>query len=570
MSRRRAPRRNTHRERFERPVVMLGGATAFNTDPADLDPVELVRELKRFPQFLAPLRAHAAELAHEDGRARRPGDWTLLYLAYVFSGETALQKFLRKWRSSAVWEEAGFQGWRPDYNTVWLRFDELEKSDAFEAFRAAGDLCVRQARRHDERVGRDAAVDATAFEAHARLRHCCPDRNACRALRAGPQALRRADASEIADERHERVRSAINDDAQAERRSGLTPVSADDPRLALLDAAGRLDPHARYYDQRGHLFRCVDGTAGGRKYRDKTFWLGGLLHAAVDVITGAPLAVRAYAADEHEYRHYPALLDQVKQATGQLPDRVAGDRGLSRPEVFRHNTSLGVASVFPWRKLNRTETERRDLDTDSVDRHGIPRCRHCGGPGDLTAPRLGFHLTGRAEPVLVFRCMLGLTAGCAGDQQITCTENPRLLLPLSRLTPEYHAMSVAGKHLERVWGHWRRRYGLAGKNPETRVYRRHSVPCQQLRADAARFIEWFRVLLRLGWVAGRAARAETDERAIRGDRRLNNVLRARSRHRLAVPYGAYAHAAGLAPDPSPPPTDRGQPPPGHAPDPETT
>jgi hypothetical protein len=106
------------------------------------------------------------------------------------------------------------------------------------------------------------------------------------------------------------------------------------------------------------------------------------------------------------------------------------------------------------------------------------------------------------------------------------------------------------------------------KNPETRAHRRHSVPCQQLRGDAARLIEWFRILLRLGWVAGRHARTECDERPVRGDRRLRAVLR--DRHRLAVPYGAYAHAAGLAPDPEPPPADDGKPPPGQQPDAETT
>ena len=70
------------------------------------------------------------------------------------------------------------------------------------------------------------------------------------------------------------------------------------------------------------------------------------MHGAVDVLTGAPLAVRAYAADENEYQHYPALLEQVKDATGKLPDRVAGDRGLSRPEVFRHNTAIREVTLM--------------------------------------------------------------------------------------------------------------------------------------------------------------------------------------------------------------------------------
>lgn len=37
-----------------------------------------------------------------------------------------------------------------------------------------GKLCVQGACRHDDRGGRDAGVDATGDQAHARLRHCCP------------------------------------------------------------------------------------------------------------------------------------------------------------------------------------------------------------------------------------------------------------------------------------------------------------------------------------------------------------------------------------------------------------
>jgi hypothetical protein len=180
------------------------------------------------------------------------------------------------------------------------------------------------------------------------------------------------------------------------------------------------------------------------------------------------------------------------------------------------------------------------MDHDEVDHHGVPRCRHCGGNGDLSAAGVGFTITADDQPALRFRCMLGLTADCGGVQQISCRIHPRLLVPLSRLSPQYHAMSIAGKHLGRVWGHWRRRYGVAGQEPDTRTYRRESVPCQRLRAQTARLIEWFRILLRLGWLAGRTSRRQTHIKTIAGTRRLNNVLRARERHRLNVPFGRYA------------------------------
>ncbi len=59
------------------------------------------------------------------------------------------------------------------------------------------------------------------------------------------------------------------------------------------------------------------------------------------------------------------------------------------------------------------------MDTDEVDRHGVPRCRHCGGPGDTSGPGLGFHITAKKVPVISFRCMPRLASGCGGVQQIS-------------------------------------------------------------------------------------------------------------------------------------------------------
>lgn len=293
--------------------------------------------------------------------------------------------------------------------------------------------------------------------------------------------------------------------------------------------------------------------------RGRKFWLGGLLQAIVDVRFGAPLVLKTYAADETEGAHYPILLEGLEMLTGRLPDRASGDKALSHPAIFMHNTERGIASVHPWR-ATRFEPSREAMDHDEVDRHGVPRCRHCGGPGDVSAAELGFTITADDQPVIRFRCMLGLTADCGGVQQISCRTNPRLLVPLSRLSPQYHAMSIAGKHLERVWGHWRRRYGVAGQEPDTRTYRRESVPCQRLRAQTARLIEWFRILLRLGWLTGRTSRRQTHIKTIDGSRRLNNVLRARERHRLNVPYGRYAVQAGIATNSDPPPQGDDPPP----------
>jgi len=207
--------------------------------------------------------------------------------------------------------------------------------------------------------------------------------------------------------------------------------------------------------------------------------------------------------------------------------------------------------VFPWRRPNGSIKTRGEADRDEYDRHGIPRCRHCGGPGDLTGPGLGFHLPGD-KPVLRFRCQLNLTPECKGQQQIACSTEPRLLIPLSRLSEPYNALRVAGKNMERLWRHWRDRYAVAGKNIDARTLRRQSLPCQELRAEAARLIEWFRVLLREGWLGSRRRSAETDPTSISGEKRLSSILAARDRHGVNLPYGRYAVAAGFAAGPDPP------------------
>lgn len=529
----------------------LPGACAFTDDPEAMDPVWLVREVKRYPQFLAPLRAKAAELLHDSGRDREPGDWVLLYLGYVFSGETRVQRFCARWRSSAVWAEAGFGDWQPSYQTVWLRFDELERCGVAAAMRAAGDLTVRQAKRHEDRIGRDTAVDATSYEAHARLVHCCPDRHACRALPRFPQVLGAAAGDTVEKQRHRDAKQPPELTEGGELDNRLRDLPQHDPRRDLLPEG------PRYYLQHGHVYRALDATAGARRY-DKEFWVGGLLMASVDILVGAPLALHPIAADESEARHYGELLDRTRDATGAYPDRVTGDRGYSFAHVFEHNSKRGIASAFPWRKPNGTVPAREDADCDEYDRHGIPRCRHCGGPGDLTGPGLGFHLT-RGEPVLRFTCLLGLTADCKPVQQISCSLDPRMLVPLSRLTDQYNALRKVGKSMERVWRHWRDRYGVAGKTIDTRTLRRQSRDCQELRAQAARFIEWFRILLRHGWAGSHRHRNDNEPTPASGAARLRNILRARDRHGLDLPYGRYAIAAGFAPDPAPPPGGVGPP-----------
>jgi len=59
------------------------------------------------------------------------------------------------------------------------------------------------------------------------------------------------------------------------------------------------------------------------------------------------------------------------------------------------------------------------------------------------------------------------------------------------LNPTYYTLRKSHENFERIFRHWRDRFGVAGKNADTRL-ERPGVPCQELWTSAALVIEWFR------------------------------------------------------------------------------
>jgi len=158
---------------------------------------------------------------------------------------------------------------------------------------------------------------------------------------------------------------------------------------------------------------------------------------------------------------------------------------------------------------------------------------------------MGFYVDGRGQPRLRFKCLLRHTSECERAQSIACEKEWRLLLPISRLTPYYNALRKSHESVEKVFRHWRDRYGVAGKSADTRL-KRPGLPFQQLRASAALVIEWFRICLRYGWL-GSARRRELGElRTTDGSKRLKKVMLARKKRGLNLPRGPAAVKLGLA------------------------
>lgn len=292
---------------------------------------------------------------------------------------------------------------------------------------------------------------------------------------------------------------------------------------------------------------AAEQVAGTRRYesRKKKVWLGGYFQRAVSMFVDAPVAFNVMPANKNEADYWPSLEAKTERALGQRVQAAAFDRGYSIRPVFEHNTRRGIATVAPWRKW-RPGMEREDADAERWDRHGVPRCDHCGGPGLFEEAGLGFYFDANHEPRIRFRCQLELTPQCRCTQSIACEEEWRMLVPLSRRSETYHALGDMSKSMEHVFRHWRDRYGVAGNNPDTRP-RRPGMGWQELRASAALLVEWFCLSLRHGWLGSHRRRNTEQPVPCQGRRRLRIMLGARRKASLDLPYGPAAVAAGLAP-----------------------
>jgi hypothetical protein len=219
------------------------------------------------------------------------------------------------------------------------------------------------------------------------------------------------------------------------------------------------------------------------------------------------------------------------------PRAMVADRGFSVGSVFQRNSEEGIASVIPWRAYVHGDPIRKDRDR--YDRHGVPRCRYCGGETEQTS-----FTRPRGTPRLVVRCRRGTTPECQTKRQtIACSEAWRYLVPLARTTEAYHALRKSHANYERTHRHWRQRYRVG---PDTVALRpcRRGIGWQQLRADAALLCEWLRICWREGWLgsARRNARMPKIERA---QAQVRAFLKSRKALGLTLPYGPAAIALGL-------------------------
>ncbi len=269
------------------------------------------------------------------------------------------------------------------------------------------------------------------------------------------------------------------------------------------------------------------------------------------------------SASTQEYDLFPALFDRVRRMAGRAPQTVTGDRGFSVEKCFRHATTNGTAPVFPWR-ANGTQKEAPDRDTH--DRHGVMRCKHCGG--DMKQKRFAVE-KGTGTPWLWFKCAAPCEPGCAGEQRIRCETDWRSLVPLSRLEPVYHELMASHRAYEGVHDYWRDRYKVAADTLGLRP-KIVSLNWHRLRANVACYIDWLRIAAVNEWLgsARDEKRGKKDKEIKKGKRTMmeagvfaaKKLLDRRSRDGLDLPYGPQAKALGLGEEA--PPSQRPGAPPG--------
>ena len=433
------------------------------------------------------------------------GHWAIAYLLFMTGREPALRRWHRR-TDASIWRRCGFAD-KPLYDTVHHHFALLEdESDAFRM--VAANLIAKAVEGSNGMVGRDIHIDGTEAETHARLYHDCRPGETC-SRASGHRHPSSSPSAKAPTPTAQQLRQELAEDVPGQR----PPIDIQDVR-----------PGGRIQLSSGCWYRTADATAGVRAYartRGIQFWHGFNNMKAIDHYTGAVIATETVNASVNESDAYPNLLNSVIEHSGKVPRAVVGDRGFSLNSVYELNTSMGIASVFPWRK-HAPGQDRDTVGTDEYDQHGIPLCQHCGAPGAFQS------FAASPQPRLWFTC-----TACQKRGSVVCSKGWRFLVPLWRTSEAYLSLRRGHQTTEKAHWRWRDQWLVAPDGPSNRP-RRRGIGCQTLRAHGAMLIEWLLVCYREGWLGGRRRNSHRprQQRAFEERRRL---LQSRQRKGLHLP-----------------------------------
>jgi Transposase DDE domain len=535
------------RTRYQPPERLLGATDYSKHDElrGSLNTVKLVK--KEYWESDALSAACNLEVNH--GRKREAGQWELAAVAFVASRQVDLQPW---WDESTdeLWRECGFTA-KPPYNRVWERLRELGEERS-EAFLDAAALVIQRCRAHDPRVMAHVHVDFTEDETHAALVHDCQPGESCkRDADAGSDAPSGPPrGSALRPQRAPTVQAREQREEWNEEDPELSEESAkkaEPDETVEINRGGRTVKRVR---SGGCWYLTRDHKAGARAYisngKVKRYWHGYYSGKMVCAFTSGVIP-SVDPANKQEYDLFPALMDRTCAMAGKAPQTVIGDRGFAVGKCFEYATRKGIAPVFPMRKYG---NQSQRPDTLTHDRHGVMRCKHCGG--EMKQKRFAIEKGKKKEtPYLWFKCMAPMTPACAGEQRIRCETDWRSLTPLSRLEPLYHELMASHRQYEGVHDYWRDRYRVAADTLANRP-KVVSLNWHRLRANVACLIDWLRIAKLNEWLRSTppAKRAKKLRKGVRtkmdsGVKAAAELIKGRSNDSLDLPYGPKAAALGF-------------------------
>lgn len=545
------------RLRYQPPDRLLG-ATEFSKVDDLRGSLNAVKLLKSQSWAWDELREACAGLESNYARHREKGYFELAAVAFVASKHVDIQPW---WDESTdeLWRECGFDA-KPPYMRVWRRLCELE--GVCESFLDAAGKVIRRCREHDERVMAHVHFDFTEDETHAALIHDCQPGEECayrermarmrgrRRRAAAGYALRPERVGTDVARRDREGRNAESEEEGADAYAKNRPV-----KVVIVERDGKTIKRIRH--RNGCWYRTRDTEAGIRAYTGERkatrFWHGYYGGKAVCHFTGGVIP-SVDSARKQECHLFAPLYDRVADMVGAPPQSAIADKGFSVKACFEHATRHGTAPIFPWRPSGK-EDGRQDKDTH--DRHGVMRCRHCGGPTEQVR-----FSANRGKPRLWFRCMIGATPECAKDQTISCATDWKALVPLARTEALYHELKESHGTYEAAHDYWRDRYKVAADVLAMRP-KVVSLDWHRLRANVACLLDWLRIAAKNGWLGStRAARRHEGARRFKevGERAAANLAKMRVRVGIAQPYGPKAALLGLGEETPPSRRPRGAPP----------
>lgn len=520
----------------------LPGATEYSKTDELRGSLNAVRLVKSQPWVWDGLR-NACELEVKYARKREPGHWELAAVAFGSSKQIHIQGWYDE-TTDELWRECGFKK-KPSYPTAHRRLRELE--NVCDEFLTAAALLIRRCREHDPRVMAHVHFDFSEDETHAGLQHDCQPTEACkhpkRVGRRPPGSglrLQRA-GTDVAREKREEWNTEAPDESDKHAKE------AEPEKVQFITRDGK---KIKRIHINGCWYRTRDTEAGIRAYgsngKTKRFWHGYYGGKAIDHFTGGVIP-SVDSASRQECHIFPELYDRVKDMVGEAPETAIGDRGLSVKSCFEHATKNGTAPIFPWRQPGGGHPQRHDKETH--DRHGVARCKHCGGP----TKQIRFAVE-KGNPRLWFRCEDGTnTPACAKPQSIYCSQDWRTLVPLERTTPLYHELRESHQTYEGVHQYWKNRYKICSDSVGVRN-RVVSIDWHRLRANVACLIDWLRIAKKNDWLGpvcpkqGRKRGSKkVGERRFkkRGEDHASNLTKMRVRMGLSEPYGPKAAKLGI-------------------------